>query len=573
MSSMTTLLQQTFGGVRWHVLPEWQPVLLGPEGLRLGRWRAEGRVRVVKDASHRAVYRVDLPERAFYVKHYRCPRFWDVARHLFRSCSARREWQNVTEVARRGIATVRPVGWGQRVRGGVVCDNYLVTEALVPTCTLQQYVARHLPQLSPAGQTSMRRVLAEGLGRFAAAIHRAGVLHDDFHDGNILVGLDTCRPDGQGHDPWPQLYLIDLVGVRLASPLGWPASRDNLAVLSSVWRERATLAERWRFWRTYLACRPDLEVPDRRLGAELVDRRGREHSRQICRQRDKRSLRANRDFAAVRRAAGEAHGVGDLPRDHLLRWLEAPDDLLWRNLDRPVKLGHSSVMVEAEVPLAGGTRHVALKRYRPRNWWKALRGLFRAGRARRGWRAGHALLQRRISTPRPVAVWEPRRPLLARPGYLATEWIEGAENLHLWGWRLAGAPLSERLRRAARLAESLGRLIGRMHAFQIAHRDLKGSNVLVVQQGDRTETYLIDVDDVHVARRLGRRPRLADLARLAVSVEAHPWVTRAIHCRFLRAYAGEFPPGEVAWKNVWREAARQARRLARRKHRRRQQVL
>ena len=122
-------------------------------------------------------------------------------------------------------------------------------------------------------------------------------------------------------------------------------------------------------------------------------------------------------------------------------------------------------------------------------------------------------------------------------------------------------------------AESLGRLIGRMHSWELAHGDLKASNLLVVEHPARVETYLIDADDVRIRRRLSLARRAADLARLATSLQAHPWVTPTILCRFMRSYVRQFPPGEVAWKPLWREVARRSDRLVRRKRRRREQIL
>ena len=139
---------------------------------------------------------------------------------------------------------------------------------------------------------------------------------------------------------------------------------------------------------------------------------------------------------------------------------------------------------------------------------------------------GHALRARGIATPRPIAVCRVRRPGSAAESYLATEWVDGAENLHLYGWRLADLSPAERFRRAARSAESLGKLIGRMHAWQISHGDLKAANVLVVDDDAQTKTYLIDAEDVHIGRRLTYRARLRDLERLATSLYAHAWVTR-----------------------------------------------
>ncbi|MHC4177549.1 MAG: lipopolysaccharide kinase InaA family protein [Planctomycetota bacterium] len=273
------------------------------------------------------------------------------------------------------------------------------------------------------------------------------------------------------------------------------------------------------------------------------------------------------DYTVLYASSGTAYGVPDLTQAELSLLLDDPAAALWRNLHRPVKISYASLMVEAELTLLGGTAHVAYKQYRPRNWWKSLCGLFRRGRAQCAWHLGHRLLARGIRTARPVAMCRPRGSWLFRTSYLATEWIEGAENLHLFFWRLASRELDLRLRAAARCAESLGRLVGRMHALQIAHRDLKGANLLVAQRGHGLTTYLIDVDGVRFRRRLSRARRAANLARLAAGIEAHPWVTRSVCCRFLRAYVGQFPSGAIGWKPLWREVAARSRRIVQRKRR------
>ena len=269
----------------------------------------------------------------------------------------------------------------------------------------------------------------------------------------------------------------------------------------------------------------------------------------------------------------KAFGTHGLPQTDLKRLLADPAALLWRNLHRPVKIGHGSLMVEAELPISGVLVHVAYKQYRPRNWWKSLCNGFRRGRAEWAWRLGHDLLARGIPTARPLAMCRPRGPWFFRTSYLATEWIERAENLHLFFWRLAARPIDQRLRSAARCAESLGHLVGRMHASQIAHRDLKGANLLVARRGDRLATYLVDVDGVRFCKRLSPTRRAANLARLAAGIEAHPWVTRTVCRRFLRAYASHFPRGTISWKPLWRRVSARSRHMVRRKRRGGQQVL
>jgi tRNA A-37 threonylcarbamoyl transferase component Bud32 len=284
-------------------------------------------------------------------------------------------------------------------------------------------------------------------------------------------------------------------------------------------------------------------------------------------------MRAKPDYTILHARGGEAYGAQDLSLAFLRCLLDRPDILLWRNLHRPVKIGHSSLMVQADLPLSWGPTRVAYKQYRPRGWWKSLCRTLGRRPARSAWHLGRRLLAMGIPTARPLAMCQPGGSWLFRAGYLATEWIEAAENLHLYGWQLAAYPSRQRLQCAARCAESLGCLVGRIHALRIAHRDLKGANLLVAQRGDRVETYLVDVDGVRFCRRLSPRRRAADLARLAAGIAAHPWVTRTICCRFLRAYCGQFPAGTVAWKPLWREVATRSRRIVQRKRRSGEQVL
>ena len=120
------------------------------------------------------------------------------------------------------------------------------------------------------------------------------------------------------------------------------------------------------------------------------------------------------DFRVVHTGGGKAFGVQDFSETELRRLLEDPDELLWRNLHQPVKIGHGSLMVEAVLPLAAGPAHVVWKQFRPRSWWKSFSSMFRRSRARRAWHLARALLARQIPTARPLAMCEPNQPWCAR---------------------------------------------------------------------------------------------------------------------------------------------------------------
>src|SRR4051812_43623026 len=55
----------------WDLAPDVRSVLVGPNGLKLPDWIANGQARIIKHGPHRTVYQVNLPNLRFYLKHNR----------------------------------------------------------------------------------------------------------------------------------------------------------------------------------------------------------------------------------------------------------------------------------------------------------------------------------------------------------------------------------------------------------------------------------------------------------------------------------------------------------------------
>ena len=601
----------------WHIRPAWRQRLAEGQQLPLSRWLAEGRGQVVKSGVHRTVYRVDAPAGQLFVKHYRCPQWWKALTHLFRGSASRREWRHAREIERRAVPTVLPVALGEQRWAGVVRDSVLVTEAIVPSTSLAAYLDDLLPRLDPPEAARRRRALIIALARLCACAHAAGVDHNDLHIGNVLVGHgDWERPASQLHtskllasqqpasqqpasnepcsnEPCsnepasnepsspqpaspqpassvePPLYLLDLPGVRLRRPLGWRHTRNSLAMLAGGVLQRTSTRDRLRFWRAYLRARTDLPIgcPHRRTarqrGAQIHEQ-AQQRIRRVMASRDVRALGTNRDFYRLVAPHGRAHAVVDVPRAVLEQFAREPDRALARGVDRPLKLGHRSVVVETTCPLVDGPVPAVLKRERPRGGLKSLLAPLRRPRALRAWRMGHALLVRGIATPRPLAVCRTTAGRRSGETYLWTTRVVGALNLHLYAWRLAHEPAHQRRARTTQAAAAVGELVGRMHAWQIAHGDLKGCNLAFVEQEAAVDALLLDVDAAVVHCRLPSRARMHDLARLAVSLERHPWISRGDRLRFLRAYLAQQDPTPGNWRALWKAVERRARPLRRR---------
>jgi tRNA A-37 threonylcarbamoyl transferase component Bud32 len=533
----------TVGGGRWLVAAGWRDRLLGPDGLRLDEWLAAGQAQVVKDGPHRTVYHVTLPDCDFYVKRNRLMNTRAWLRELVRPAKARIEYDRARAVAAAGIATVTPLAVGRSVAENGPGESYLITLGLQRTEQLDTFLMTILPSFEAQRQTRVRQRIAVALGEFIAAMHDAGVNHADLHPGNLLVRLDEKEAI--------DLYLIDLHAVRLQAPLDWSASRDNLVILNHWFSMRASRSDRLRFWRSYCRARRSVEVFAFPLSVVLcefpvdVEARTWESNQCFWRSRDRRCLGANKYFQRVQSGGVRGHAVRDLDSDVLGALLANPDaPFAWPGVTL-LKDSRSSTVAEFEIRQNGQPRRVIYKRFRVTAWSDPWLTLLRRSPALRSWLHGHGLRERCLPTPRPLAVLHLYRRGLACEGYLLTEKVADAVDLHGF---LAGLSSSDRCSVLRRRIDQVARLVRELHRRRLSHRDLKAANVLV---SGAEQLSLIDLVGVSRYQTLARERRVKDLSRLNASFHQSPVLTRTDRLRFLRVYLQWGLFGRHGWKHWW----------------------
>ena len=133
------------GDVGWWFRAGWGELLLGPNGLRLDERRDQGRLTTVKSGPHRVVYRVDLPQGIFYVKHYLIPDWPAMLRQWVRRGKGRNEGRRSEDLALIGVPTITPIALGERRKWKFLFENHLVTLAISATTPLDEFVERQLP--------------------------------------------------------------------------------------------------------------------------------------------------------------------------------------------------------------------------------------------------------------------------------------------------------------------------------------------------------------------------------------------------------------------------------------------
>ena len=543
------------GGRIWQMTPAGVE-LLGPGGPDLDGWLSAGRAVVVKATSSRTVYRVELPGGAVFVKHCRVtgPRGW--AREAIRPPKAQLEFENALDLRSRGVETIEPLAWGG-LDSNWPGENFLITRAM-PAVPFRRYIDHVLPTLPPDEQPAVRRQLARGFGEFLAKLHDAGVTHPDPHAGNLLVEVPPSRV--------PHFALIDLHAICLGSPLTWEESRANLAIFNRWFQFGVSRADRTRCWRAYCLARttlPPLPPDEAANGAKQLERDTLASNLRFWAGRDGRCLGSNRYFRRARQGNVRGFAVRDLPADFLAELLRDPDAVFQTagvNAARDpgagqgasppasvLKVSPSSTVVELTMPTPCGPVPVVFKRVVAPSWLDGVKNLLRPSHVLRSWANGHAMLDRWLPTPRPLAVFHRYQCGLPRDGYLLTAKVP------------APVALDEAVRRcpdrAARrdILGRVARVLRGMHDRGVSHRDLKAANILLA---DGTDPVLVDLVGVRVrvSPSPGRRAR--ELARLNVSFLASPRITRGDRLWFLRAYLSAGPALQGGWKIWWEMVSR-----------------
>jgi len=273
-------------------------------------------------------------------------------------------------------------------------------------------------------------------------------------------------------------------------------------------------------------------------------------------------------FQTLSRAGRAGYAVADFPRDLLIRLVECPELPLRMGPAETVKAGNSALVVRAEIPLAGRLVSVAYKRVCRKTWLKRLTQAVGPNRTLRTFRNGHRLLDLGIPTARPLAVITPARFDLTAPTWIATEWLDGSEDLAAFARKCRRVPPNDAHLRAISAAAAVGGLLGRMHHAGVTHRDLKPQNLMARHDATSgtTEAFVIDLDGIGFPSSISEAARWKNLSRLAIGEDGWRLFGPATRRRFLIAYltaAGM----NLTWKAAWRQLAtatmvRRSRRAA-----------
>lgn len=181
---------------------------------------------------------------------------------LWRRGTARIETRNLLFFKAMGIPAPRVIAWGQRKNSyAKIVDDYIITEAIPETETLDVFMANDCPNRSEALFCSRRDSIIDQLSHATRAIHAQHFYHQDLKWRNVLA---------RAKDDQVELFWIDCPkGDFTSSPLHQKRrALKDCATLDKLARLHCTREERLRFVANYL--NQPVEAPEVAAHAEAI---------------------------------------------------------------------------------------------------------------------------------------------------------------------------------------------------------------------------------------------------------------------------------------------------------------
>ena len=461
-----------------------------------------------------------------YLKEYRLRTFTGRIKHLFRS-PADREWHTALRIAERGVPTFVPLAVGNERRFGLPTASYLITKEIGHAQSLKDYlVDHHLEDALQAGAD--RKQITSSLARFVKDLHRKGVVHHDFHWGNILIDAGTKEAI--------RWYLMDLHRAKLKTRLHDRQRVNNLAALNTAFRYTTRKTERLRFLALYAQGDKRWE---KRLHyfARLIENSSDRMIRKNWHKQERRCLKHNRYFVPFSSSAYRGFMRRDVSSPGLLQLLQDPGRAFLSAGCVSVKDSRTTSSCTLPVETAGGAAELFIKRYNYQNSLYAFKNLFRRSRAKRAWKTAQGLQSRNIPTPLPIAYVERRRARVLRESFFIARKVDDSIPLSMLCRDAGAGAKGEHAAGKKTLIHRAAVLVRMMHERGIWHRDLKAANILVQKApGDNPQLYLTDLDSIRFKQTVEPRERMRDLARLNVSLLTIPSISVRDRLRFLYSY-------------------------------------
>jgi heptose I phosphotransferase len=203
---------------------------------------------VYRELENRRTLHTEVAGQGYFVKIHRGIGWGEIVKNLLTAklpvLGAGQELRAIERLTVAGVPTMTAVGYGERGANPATQHSFIITRALVPTISLEDFSLNWRTSPPPV---RLKRALIERVGEMTGTMHRAGVNHRDLYIAHFLLHTDT--PVTAEH---LRLSLIDLHRAQIRPQINrrW-RNKDLAALYFSTLDIGMTRRDNLRFLRVY----------------------------------------------------------------------------------------------------------------------------------------------------------------------------------------------------------------------------------------------------------------------------------------------------------------------------------
>ncbi|UCC66328.1 MAG: hypothetical protein JSW32_05465 [Deltaproteobacteria bacterium] len=480
--------------------------------------------KIVKESLIRAALIISGPKGDLFLKRYKIRGLREGLKYFVAPSKAQTEWVMTRLVLRRGIPTPLPLAIGERRERGYLKEAFLISQAISPSLPLIELIHE-------GGQEGY----IFNAARLIRRIHEAGIFHKDLHAGNILVQ----REEGE-------LYLIDLHRSQTLRRISERRRVWNLAQFLYSVKGSLSAEDREAFLRLYDEDGETFKGGIKKAQIKIERSQDRIHRRHM-KSRTKRCLKNSGSFYVAKEGGWRIWSRREWETGELLEVIEKHKGIVADRKEGLIKDDRRTALTLFQ----STDSRICIKEYRCKDFGKKLKRLLRGSKARRGWVNGNGLFVRGIKEIKPLALLDRRRWDFLPEAFLIMDTPSGYIELRSYIRENFEHPDSKMAKKGAFL-KGLGAFMAKLYNLQIAHRDLKISNILVKEYDDYWCFGLTDWEDLKLDKEISEKKLIRGLVQMNTSTPL--FINLRDRVRFLKEYLALIGRNDI--RGVYREVIR-----------------
>lgn len=456
---------------------------------------------VIKESRLRwaAIFTLPNGKRVFFKKD-RAKGWIKALKYFFLPSKARKEWFIAYQARKRNLPVPKPLGWMEMTHGGLVKENYYLSEAIGAGVSFIDDSAK----LEDGGVLS-------NLAKALKKIHDGGLFHKDLHAGNFLWDMES-------------FFLIDLHRSKIVKTISLNQRLWNLSQLFHSLRSKWGRREQIQFLEKYFEGESVSHQKKEMLLEKIHFFMGRLQKKQ-WKSRTKRCLKESTEFSIERGKGIHSYHRRDFTPKQLEKVIESHLHSIKEKPSALVKLSEEVIVSILE----NGKDKICVKQFRYPNFWNRFKEHFRHSKGLKAWIAANGLRARGILCLKPLALVERRNGWGLKESFFLMETRETDQEMDRYLLKRFGDFNEKRL-----FVKRFARWLSHFHQMDLYHKDMKACNIFVSGNRGDWDFRLLDLEDVLLDEKVDERKLFKNFLQLNTSIPKT--ITRTDRMRFFREY-------------------------------------